>query len=195
MTDEFKQLCIDREHFVTPKWAVDEILKKEIVTQVVIDPCCGAGVLSDAARRYSSHVLSYDVHDWGYAGTKIFDWLSDTVKIFDGATCLMNPPFSLATQFVTKSFERGCRKVICFQRFAYYESKVRREFWDNYEPSRVYICGDRADCWRHDIPINERGKRYDASNGKEMSGSPTAHAWFVFDRDAPQGTILGRIYK
>lgn len=195
MTDGFKQLCIQLEHFVTPQWAVDRILEKEIVSQIVVDPCCGSGVLSEAARRYSSHVLSYDIENWGYAETHVFDWLSSKTKIFDGATCLMNPPFSLATQFVEKSFERGCRKVICFQRFAWYESKGRREFWENYEPNRIYICGDRADCWRHDIPVNERGKRCDPQTGRELAGSPTAHAWFIFDRDAPNGTILGRIYK
>ena len=96
----------------------------------------------------------------------------------------MNPPFSKATEFVEKSFELGFRKIVCFQRFSWWESQKRREFWEKHPPDRVYICGDRASCWRHDIPESERG-----------SSTPTAHAWFVWEKGSPPGTLLGHIYK
>jgi predicted RNA methylase len=184
------ELCKRLEHFETPEWAAREILEKEILTRIVLDPCVGAGVLAESAKRIGYEVVSLDIHDWGYPLDKKINFLEIDDSWELPSSCdfelsiLMNPPFSLATQFVEKAFFLKARKIICFQRFAWYESRVRREFWDKYPPNRVYICGDRANCWRHDIPLDQRG-----------SGTTTAHAWFVWDRDAPAGTILGRIYK
>lgn len=186
MTETLKEASVRLEHFETPVWAAEAILKKEIFNRVVIDPCVGIGILADAAREYGCVVVASDIHDWGYP-CHLHDWLQESVDDYDGEipfTVFMNPPFSLATQFVEKAFELGAQKIVCFQRFAWWESQSRRAFWEKYPPNRVYICGDRAHCWRHDIPKNERG-----------SSSPTAHAWFVWERGVPAGTILGHIWK
>lgn len=182
----FEQLCKDREHFETPAWAAEAILDKEVFTTHVVDPCVGSGVLAEAAKARFLNVLSYDIHDWGYPNTIIADWLEDRQRFehFADYTCFMNPPFSLAEAFIEKAKQRKFRKIVCFQRFAFWESEGRAEFWDRNPPSRVYVCGSRANCWRHDIPLNQRG-----------SSTPTVHAWFVWDRDSPPGTLLGRIYK
>lgn len=182
-----KDLCVALEHFETPVWAAEAILNREILTNVVLDPCVGSGILTDAARAKGYAVMPIDIHDWGFAGTHIHDFLtmdSSRFTSFPDFSVLMNPPFSKAEQFVNKCFELGARKVLCFQRFAWWESAKRRAFWDANPPTRVYICGDRASCWRHDIPEDERG-----------SGTPTAHAWFVFENGYKGGTSLDRIYK
>jgi predicted RNA methylase len=190
MIEDFKNKCIELEHFETPQWAVDEILKREILTQTVIDPCVGSGILADAAKRAGYRVTPIDIFDWGYSRIFINNFLElseELSSIFKepiAASVLMNPPFSKAVEFVEKSFELGARKVVCFQRFAWWESKKRRDFWAKYPPARIYICGDRADCWRHDIPQDQRG-----------SGTPTAHAWYVFEPTHPAGTLIGHIYK
>ena len=185
-TADLKQKCIAAEHYETPEWAARAILEKEILTKHVVDPCCGTGILSEAAIASGSIVASYDIHDWGYKPTTVLDWLSDEHGYVGMplATLFMNPPFSFATQFVEKAIERKFRKIIVFQRFNWFESQTRRGFWDKHPPNRVYVCGDLAACWRHDLAPEER-----------KSSTPTAHAWFVWDRDAPAGTILGRIYK
>ena len=195
MTD-FTQLCKDLEHYETPEWAALAILEKEVCTQLVFDPCCGTGVLSKAAAHHNNYVVqSIDIHDWGYPlQTQVDDFLL-VDEDFSETTVFMNPPFSKACEFVEKSIELGARKIVCFQRFAWWESKTRREFWKKNPPSRVYICGDRASCWRHDLPKDDKGNRFDPKTGKKLSNSPTAHAWFVWDRDAPYGTLLGHIYK
>jgi len=157
MSEDLKARCIELEHFETPKWAVDEILKREILTRWVIDPCAGAGILSIAAGNLGHEVISYDIHDWtsGIDGEFELDGVFDFIKpgniytIPNEFSVLMNPPFSKAVEFVEKSLELGARKVVCFQRFAWWESKKRRDFWAKHPPARIYICGDRADCWRH----------------------------------------------
>lgn len=195
MSETLKETCVRLEHFETPEWAAKAILNREILAGWVIDPCCGAGVLSRAALRHGyQNILSWDIHDWGFDGqTRQIDFLDPQILPensipesgrYHGFTVFMNPPFSKAVEFVEKSFELGARKIVCFQRFAWWESQKRRYFWEKYPPNRVYICGDRADCWRHDIPLDGRG-----------SSSPTAHAWFVWEQGQPPGTQLGHIYK
>jgi len=180
-----EELCRKLEHFETPYWAIKSILKKEILTTEVIDPCCGTGVLSEAAKTEGYEVNSYDIHNWGYSYTKEADFLKfkPVFKLYEPFTILMNPPFSMAVEFVKKSMEIKAHKIVCFQRLAWYESQKRREFWDKYPPSRMYICGNRATCWRHDIPKEKRN-----------SSTPTAHAWFVWEK-GHKGTQLDRIYK
>lgn len=199
--EEFKKLCEDLEHFETPVWTADAILTKETMTGRVIDPCCGTGILGEAARRagYQDRI-SLDIHDWGYKDAwDVRDFLSlrpgDLGKETTLSTVFMNPPFSLAKEFVEKSFELGARKILCFQRFAWWESSDRRAFWDRLPPSRVYICGERATCWRHDLPKNDKGHRFDPETGKKLAGSPTAHAWFIFEAGYKGGTLLDRLYK
>lgn len=183
-----KQLCIDLEHFETPRWAADAILKEEQFNRDhwIFDPCAGTCVLADALHDAGyTDILSNDIHDWGYHLDMKEKFLEYDFTNVDALSIFMNPPFSLAVDFVKKSFEAGAHKIACFQRFAWYESRKRRSFWDECRPSKVYICGDRADCWRHDIPAEGRG-----------SSSPTAHAWFIFEPGrAGKDTELGRIYK
>jgi hypothetical protein len=197
---ELTKLCKELEHFVTPEWAVEAILKREILTPMVFDPCMGCGVLVRAARTAGYCVEGMDIYQWG--GVQfVADFLALTRGSgegqidLEGYTVFMNPPFSKACEFVEKAFELGARKVVCFQRFAWRESGGRKDFWTKYPPNRIYICGDRADCWRYDLHLLPKEKRINPKSGKVMAGTPTAHAWFVFERGQPQGTLLGHIYK
>lgn len=190
---EITALCKRLEHYETPEWAAREILKHEILTQMVVDPCCGTGVLHRALKseaRFEYAINNWDIHDWGFP-CKIADFLAckpegdehQNLKAMNW-TAFMNPPFSRAEAFVEKCFELGARKIVCFQRFAWWESNGRSEFWDKYPPNRIYVCGSRATCWRHDIPQDQR-----------TGGTTTAHAWYVWERGQPAGTLMHRIYK
>lgn len=190
MTEDFTKLCSDLEHYETDKWAVDAILDCEIMTNVVLDPCAGIGVLAQAADARGYDVVANDIWDWGFTLdmqrdflTVNYDWELPTA-CDRGFTVLMNPPFSKAAQFVEKCLTLRARKIICFQRFAWWESAERREFWKKNPPNRIYICGSRATCWRHDLPPEKR-----------KSSSSTAHAWFIWERGQPEGTVTGHIYK
>lgn len=184
--ESLEESCKRLEHYETPAWAAQAILKKESLEGFVIDPCCGTGILAETAHRCGLPVHAIDIHFWGYrAQAAKQDYLeTDSIYTKGEFDIFMNPPFSKAVQFVEKSLELGARKILCFQRFAWWESKSRRAFWEKYPPARVYICGDRANCWRHDIPVDKRG-----------SSSPTAHAWFVWERGYIGDTSLGHIWK
>lgn len=181
------------EAFETPEWAVRGILDVEILPHNVIDPCCGLGVMTKILREKGHFVLSQDIHDWGSEyQDKVMDWLDDhSLEIDpdsevngDTTAVMMNPPFSKSCEFVNQAFNLGVRKVICFQRLAWWESETRREWWASHPPNRIYVCASRATCWRFDIREEDRN-----------SGSTTAHAWFVWERGHPPGTVLGHLKK
>ena len=195
--EELEQLCRKLEHFETPKWAVTAILNKVILTNQVIDPCAGNGILAKTAFDFGYQVSLFDIYnfmkpevesyDIDFPELEVYDWLSPENKyawLVKDNTVFMNPPFSKACEFLEKSFELGARKVLCFQRLAWFESAKRREFWDKYPPKTIYLCGDRATCWRHDIPKSKRS-----------SSTPNAYAWFEFERGYNGSTMLDRIYK
>ena len=192
MTD----LAKEAEMYETPEWAVEAILDRELMTRRVIDPCVGRGVMALAAARRGYKVHALDKYDWGFNASdtpityaKGGDFLSfkpDQV-IGNGAwTCFMNPPFSLACEFVRHALDNNARKVILFQRFAFWEAAKRRQFWRQVNPTRIYICESRATCWRIDISPEERKRR---------GGTSTAHAWFVFEPGHPGGPTIGRLEK
>lgn len=186
-------LAIELECFETPIWAAQAILRAEILTRVVIDPCTGPGVLARAALQAGYVVVATDVCDWGLVEDEknlrarhgaAYDFLGDYPCHVEGNTVFMNPPFSVACQFVDKAKELGARKIVVFQRWAWREAGRRRAWWDANPPSRVYLCGDRATCWRADIPEEKR-----------TGGTPTAHAFFVWEAGQPAGPLVGTIWK
>lgn len=200
MTDksELQLLCEKYEHWETDPWAPAAVLKKEILTHHVFDPCVGTGVLAFAAQGAGYTTGSMDIRQWeGYIPRYIGDYLNpdkitqvhDIIAEVNRNTIFMNPPFSLSEKFVDKSFEYGARKVVCFQKLSWYEGsydkgKKRGAWWEWNRPARIWVCGDRAHCWRHDIPMEERGE-----------SNPTPYAFFVWEEGHAPAAITGQIYK
>lgn len=179
-----RELAVLAEAYETPRWAADAILEKELMTATVVDPCAGKGVLLDAARAAGYDAVGYDKFDWGRPDIAIKDFFKMDRDLIMDHTVFMNPPFSKSEDFVIRAIKAKARKIVCFQRFAWWESAKREKFWNEHPPNRVYICGNRASCWRFDIPREQRA-----------SSTTTAHAWFVWERGHPAGTIMGHVYK
>jgi hypothetical protein len=169
------------------------IFHKEIMTGRVIDPCTGTGILARAAMAYGYETFAADIHNWGYAATYMHDWLNPDdymMDIVEGQTVFMNPPFSKACAFVDTAFRLKARKVVCFQRFAWYEGSEtkgskRGAWWRKNRPARIWLCGDRATCWLHSIPAEKR----------TGSATPTPHAFFVWEQGHAPAALCGQIYK
>lgn len=176
------------EAWETPAWAAAAILKVELLSLVVVDPCCGTGILSEAALRRGYDVRAADLYDWGYAGAAAIgeDFLTSPMvaRWCEDNTALMNPPFSKACAFVDRALDAGARKVVCFQRQAWRESQTRRDWWAANPPARIWLCGDRATCWLFGIPLEER-----------RGGTPVPHAWYVWERGHKGVESVGAIWK
>lgn len=184
--------AIVAEYFQTPHWAINSILKREILTRRVVDPCCGDARMAVAANEAGYTAYAMDIYDWGAPiDVARMDFLTTDPTLIDflrgivaGDTVFMNPPFSLATQFVDRAMELGARKIVCFQRSVWRESAARRDWWERNPPARIYQCGDRAYCWYGTIPEHLR-----------KGGANQPHSWFVWEKGHPPGTLLGTIWR
>lgn len=84
-------------------------------------------------------------------------------------TIITNPPYSLAMEFILKSFElvEPDGEVIMLLRLAFLESKKRYDFWQKHPVNKLYILSERP---------SFTGKGTDA----------TAYGWFVWDNSGKQ---------
>ncbi len=191
-TAEQQTLASDAECWETPDWAARAILRHEILTPLVVDPCCGPGVMSHVAQDHGYKTKSFDLYDWGFGESDIdFRSCPERIqKLVRDNTVFMNPPFSLACVFVERALELGARKIVCFQRWSWWESAGRLSWWKKYTPQRVYLCADRATCWLVTTPADARVNK----EGRPKS-TPTAHGWFVWEHGQPAGPLIGHISK
>lgn len=195
----------------TDRWAVEAILDVELLTRHVIDPCTGTGIIPAVleAKTENRAVIAYDIVDWRklipaqmkWRGKiQIQDWLVAPQQEIPNGTVIMNPPFSRACEFVDKARALGARKIICFQKLSWWESEERDEWWTANTPARIWVCKDRATCWRFDL-LEEIERQNTAKKKRKpgeklekgLSGSTTPHAWFVWERGHPPAALLSRI--
>jgi hypothetical protein len=215
------ELSKDAEAFETEQWAAEAILHVELMTNIVVDPCCGRGMLARQAAKAGHRVVAFDKIDWAeelgraamrYHGARgdFFDDANPCLHMVRDNTVFMNPPFSMACQFVDRAKQLGARKIICFQRHAWRESvDARRAWWDKNPTARTWVCGARANCWRFDLlecqhpegtgscaEFKRKGKKKAPGTGcsKCMGGAPTAHSWYVWERGHKGAEIGGAIY-
>ena len=171
------------EFYETEVGATASLLKAELFTPKVWDPCCGRGRITRELLAAGYQVVATDVHDWGFGDVRNQDFLAARYPAADSV--VMNPPFSKACDFVDHAFDLGCRKVAAFQRWSWYEGRTRLlQFWSRRPPNRVYCFSDRVSCYRGDL---------DEAAIAAMSNTPTAHGWFVWERGQPFGTVSGHL--
>lgn len=192
--DTLEDLCKRVEAYETPFWAIDAVLDVELTTPHVMDPCAGLGAIGEVCRDRELLVEEMDIENWPqimpdrcrvdarrFWQRDFFDELSDLSEI----TVIMNPPFTHAELFVDHAKRLNARKIICFQRQAWRESARRRQWWEANPPSRVWVCGARATCWRFDLLDTDLSQR---------GGSSVSMAWYVWERGHRGAELTGAIY-
>ncbi|MGI9219457.1 MAG: hypothetical protein ACR2QS_00305, partial [Woeseiaceae bacterium] len=163
----------DLEAWATDPWVPPALLRVEQFPRLVIDPCCGLGAWSNELIRHEYSLETIDRVDWSQHFPDVFppmhvrdfltmmptefNWLRSADAFGQDFAVVMNPPFSgddglLSCKFVDKARSLGARKIACFQRLKWRESAKRAEWWAANPPARIWLCVDRATCWRFDIP-------------------------------------------
>lgn len=189
-----KELAKKLEGYETPQWAIDRILDVELMTGDVLDPCCGFGVLGQAALNLGYGVRFMDIYPWADIPNMVVKDFLTHFEDLSEETVFMNPPFSKACQFVDHARAMNARKIICFQRYSWREGALdgiskRGAWWEKTPPARTWVCGDRAQCLRFDIRSG-----FD-QDGKKIAPPPTVHAWFVWKRGHRGAEITRGLYK
>lgn len=189
--ESYVDVCKRLEAYETPRWPIEAILDVELTTRYVLDPCSGLGAIGVVCRQRLLDVEEMDIEAWSehFPGlmqghSYCADFLRHDADL-SHSTVIMNPPFSKAEKFVDHALALGARKVICFQRQAWRESVTRRAWWEANPPSRVWVCGARATCWRFDLLVADLSKR---------GGSAVSMAWYVWERGHKGAEVTSAIY-
>lgn len=158
------------DFYRTPAWCVRAILPRLTIREgaIVLDPACGDGAILDVVKdmRPDVRTVGFEI-DQGRADIAkarhsivggadalklpIYRWLADVV--------VMNPPFSLAHEFVEQAIE--CADLtVCLLRLSWMAGQKRSAFWRKH-PADVYVLPKRP---------SFTGKGTDACD----------YAWFVW---------------
>lgn len=161
------------DFYRTPDWCAD--IGARLATPLgilsVIDPCAGDGALLDALARRNPpvdrHGIEIDPVRAAASRSVVGDalayrWCSDVDAV------LMNPPFSLWQDFVTKALaQKHVRLVVVLLRLGALAGQKRKPFWQ----------GIAAE-WG--ITVNILSKRPSFTGGGSDSSD---YAWIVLSRD------------
>ncbi len=161
------------DYFPTPKWATHALIDNEGFKGDIWECACGDGSMSAVLEQTGRSVISSDLYDRGY-GEADHDFLESWRK---APNIVTNPPFNAAEGFVETGLEKATQKFALLLRLAFLEGGNRqRTIFSKAPPSRVWV-------------FSERITFYPAGAVQKGSGT-TAYAWFVWDKNAPDGTEL-----
>jgi hypothetical protein len=80
----------------------------ETIEGPVDDRCCGLGSIVLAAREAGYSARGADIVDRGFPGTKVQDFFHTNVA---GKSTVMNPPYTIAREFVQHALQIGYQKI------------------------------------------------------------------------------------
>lgn len=79
--------------------------------KTILEPSCGAGYLSEAAKSLGYKVSSYDLNYFSY-GTGGVDFLTHNKEFYNNPPYVItNPPYKFATEFIMHAKEVASEKV------------------------------------------------------------------------------------
>jgi hypothetical protein len=161
------------DFFPTPAWATHALIDNEKFDGEIWESACGNGAMSEVLQQATRKVRSSDLYDRGFGEAGV-DFLNATRGADNIVT---NPPYNAAEGFVRVGTKLAKRKFALLLRLAFLEGSNRANtIYSLCPPSRVWV-------------FSERITFYPAGAVQQGSGT-TAYAWFVWDKDAPNGTEL-----
>lgn len=147
----------------------------------ILEPACGEGHMSEVIKEYypDNEVVSTDLIDRGY-GLGGIDFLEYNYgRKFDNI--ITNPPFKYAKEFIERGLKLANDKVIMFAKIQLLESEKRKELFENYPPTYIYVFSKRVNPLRNGKELNEKGKPW---------SSTMCFAWFVWEVGFTGETVI-----
>ena len=187
------------DDFPTPPWAVralfeyglPESLKGDLAQQTVLEPCCGRGHMVKVLEEYFRRVRYSDKIDYGIRA-HVRDFLTHDQGPVDWI--VMNPPFSLAGQFVLKALEIATVGVAVFERIQFGEGLWRhKNLFLPHPPIRQVQFTGRVRIVEGRLE-NPDGRHKDGTRqGKRRGSGPQFYAWWIWRIDR-RGTITRTVW-
>lgn len=91
------------DFYATDPATIDALIRKFDIPEVVLEPACGSGCLSQRLIELGHKLYSSDIVDRGYGDVQNFFEMMDIPE--DCRCILTNPPYKYATEFVIHALE------------------------------------------------------------------------------------------
>ena len=160
------------DYYATEPKATELLLDLEGFSDVIWEPACGEGHMSEVLKAAGYNVISTDLVDRGYGkGNVDFLAASETNLPMDIIT---NPPYKYAKEFVEKALEvvADGQKVAMFLKLQFLEGKARKELFKKYPPIRIYVSSSRLLC----------AKNGEFQKMKDGGGSAVCYCWYIWKK-------------
>ncbi len=155
----------EADYYPTPPEATEALLRNESFSGSIWENSCGAGHICRALIEHGyTDILATDLVDRGYGETG-HDFITSPYR---ADNVIMNPPFSMAQQFVELSLARTTGKVAMLGKLQFLEGQKRKPFFEKTPLARVHVFSKRVNFYRN----GEKGS---------YSTSTMAFAWFVWE--------------
>ena len=160
----------DNDHYPTPKEATAGLARmyRDIMPKVILEPACGRGTMSRylETEMPEKKIISSDLVGRGF-GFPFVDFM-DVPLLYGNFGIITNPPFSLASQFITHSHKIGSSFTALLLKANYFNVGRNAKLWHMYPPKaqhpltwRVDFTGDGSpvmDCtwyvWGPRVPVS-----------------------------------------
>ncbi len=153
----------------------DSFKEIDLLSSKVLEPSAGQGHICKALKELGVESLDcVDIVDRGLDNVICTDFLEwNTNKKYD--FIITNPPFSLAQEFIEKSFEllEPYGFIVMFLKIQFLEGAKRKEFFELHPPKYVYVFRSRMATWNNGQELDPNGKRW---------ATTMCHAWFIWQR-------------
>src|SRR5690606_7928796 len=156
----------ENDFYPTPKYAVEELLKREQFNGDIWECACGNGDISEVLKNNGHNDISTDIIDRGYGTIQDF-FKSDLTA----NNIITNPPFKLALEFIQEAKSKTNRKIAMFLKTVFLESEKRKQMFldEKYPLKTIYQFSKRVTLYKE---------------GKKMKNSGMiAYAWYVWDKN------------
>lgn len=162
----------DPHHFhKTPRRGITSLLAVEKFENVIWEPACGDGAISEPMKEYGYDVVSSDLIDRGYGHTGV-DFLTSAICPRNVNAIVTNPPFKHGVAFAKRALSFNPQKVAMLYRTLYLEGLARTEFYRESKLTRVWVFSKRIN-----IPRSGNNVAWPNEDGGMVS-----FAWFVWER-------------
>ena len=153
------------DFYPTPKYAVKELLKREVFNGNIWECACGEGDISEVFLKKGFDVKSTDLIDRGFGDVGNFfeiDFVADNI--------VTNPPYKHALEFVNEAKKKSTRKIAMFLKTVFLESEKRRTMFEDKEfPLKtVYQFSKRVTLYKNGVKMKNSGM--------------IAYAWYVWEK-------------
>lgn len=157
------------------------LLRYERFEGGIYEPACGPGLLVQELRAHGHRVVASDLHHYeGNGAPGGVDFLQ-VQRLPEGCQdVVMNPPYSLAAQFVAHALDLGALQVAALLRHNFAEGgervPERENVLDVRSPRIVHVFKKR-------LPMMHRR----GWTGKKAANQ-MVHAWWIWDQRLPPTT-------